>query len=203
VSKRAIAIAVLMLAAIVALAGCKAVRGLIDTEEALQRAGFENIDITVDDSSLEMVQVEAEQATPHDNPNDAVAEVVWKEFPFRFDRLNVFVSPEPSRSYSREELTGLFGERPPGLDDKSLEDSLRDTGIVVLVVLGIAFLGFLALVALTIVLVVRARRKRRAQAPTQWGPPGQWGPGPWGPPGQAQQPPPMQQQPPPTPPTLS
>jgi hypothetical protein len=183
---------------LVTLAGCKAVRGLVDTENALERAGFEKIDISIDDSALEIVRVEAEQARSHDNPNDAAAEVVWKEFPFRFDRLDVRVTPEAPSSYGREELAGLFGERPGGLDDKSLGESLRDTGIVVLIVVGVAFLGFMALVILTIVLVIRSRRKRRAQMPpTQWGPPGA---GQWGPPGSGQAPPPPP--PPPGPPTF-
>jgi hypothetical protein len=170
VSRRAAALVfVAGLVLTVSVSGCGAVRGLLDTERALERAGFEQVNLAVDrNGPVEWVRVEARQARSHDNPNDAAAEVVWKEFPFRFDRLSVFVAPATPRSYSRTELEQRFGPRPRGLDDDSFEDSLRRTGIVVLVVVAVAFVGFLAIVVVTIVLVVRAQRRRRA--PLQTGP---------------------------------
>jgi hypothetical protein len=179
--RRLAATVALVLVAVTA-PGCGAVRGLLDTERALKRAGFERVNINVDSNGpVDVVQVQARQSRAHENPNDAVAEVVWTEFPFRFDRLNVFVTSAAPRSYSRADLEARFGARPPGLDDKSLEDSLRRTGIAVLIVLAVAFVGFLVIVVVTIVLVVRAQRKRRAQIQTgPWipppGPPGAGGP---------------------------
>ena len=164
---------VLGLVAVTAASGCGAVRGLLDTERALKRAGFERVHLNVDSRGpIDTIRVEARQARSHDNPNDAAAEVVWKEFPFRFDQLDVFVSSQPPRSYSRAELEGLYGPRPRGLDDKSLEDSLKRTGIAVLIVVAVAFVGFLAIVIVTIVLVVRSQQKRRSQLQTgPWIPP--------------------------------
>jgi hypothetical protein len=170
------------LALVVVATGCAAVRGLLDTERALRRAGFERVDISVDSRGPDdTVQVTARQARAHEDPNGAVAGVVWREFPFRFDRLDVFVTSVPARSYSREELVGRFGPRPAHLDQRSLEDSIRRTGLVVAVAVAVAFFGFLAIVIVTVVLVVRSQRKRRA--PLQTGP---WMP----PPGMGGAPPP-------------
>ena len=162
-----------VLGLVVATAGCGAVRGLLDTERALRRAGFERVHITVDNRGPEdTVQVTARQARVHEDPDGIVAGIVWREFPFRFDRVNVFVTSVSPRSYTREELEGRFGPRAARLDRRSLEDSIRRTGLVVLVVIAVAFFGFLAIVAVTIVLVVRAQRKRRGALQTgPWVPP--------------------------------
>jgi hypothetical protein len=150
----------LVLVALVA-GGCRVVHGIVDTQRALRRAGFDHVGIKVEHGDLDVVRIEARETRAHDRPNDAIAEVVWREFPFRFDRVDVDVARTPSRSYDRTELRELFGTRRASLDDESLEHSLRRTGVIVLVVIGVAFVGFAAVVITTIVLVVRAQHRRR------------------------------------------
>ena len=144
---------------------------------------------------------------------DKAAAIIWRNLPFRIDRIVVTADGGgfPSRRvYPRALLEQQLGPRPASLD-RSVSDIARRATLIAVVVA----LVLLVLIVVVILLVVRAVRRPTPQPagawaqgpnPQPWGQPG-WGqppppppgPQPWGPP-PAQPPPPPPQQPPPAPP---
>jgi hypothetical protein len=195
----------LVVAAAAALAGCELATGTVRTATELQEAGIRDPNLQYEDGVADLeydadpnpLQARAEQ--------DRAAEIIWRNLPFRIDRI--VVSPSsgsgdflPRRDYPRAVLEQRFGPRPDDLD-RSASDIARRAVLVA----GIVALVLLVLVVLIIVLVVRAIRRRPAPQPAAPWPPG--GPQPWGQPGYGPPPqgqpgygPPPQGWPPPQPP---
>jgi hypothetical protein len=175
----------LALAGLLLLAGCTTVRGLIDTEDALRRAGYTDVDVGFD-SANGFDQVKATVRPPSteggaDGQAEGAAQVVWTTFPLRFDLVRVallgeFEGSTSAFTYTYGEMAEMFGPRPPGLDDKELGDEVVKAGVGIAVVLVVGGLVFLAAVVLAIVLGVRASRRRTSVTPPPWppviGPPG-------------------------------
>jgi hypothetical protein len=169
--------------AVALLAGCELVTGTVRTTTELQDAGIRNPNLqyndgvaTLDhDADPDPLEARAEQ--------DRAAGVIWRNLPFRIDRITVASGAAGSpvrRDYPRALLEQQFGPRPANLD-RSAADIARRAAIIAVVVSVVV----LALVVLVIVLVVRAVRRRPAPQPAAAWPPG--GPQPWGqppPPGQ-------------------
>jgi hypothetical protein len=220
---------VLVLVAVaILLAGCELATGTVRTATQLQEAGIRNPNLHYDggvatleyDANPNPLEARSEQ--------DRAAAVIWRNLPFRIDRITVIGNADgfPSRrDYPRAQLEQLLGPRPANLDRSVTDIARRATLIAVAVALVL-----LVVIVVVIVLVVRAVRRRPTPqpagawapggAPQPWGqpgwgqppppPPGQqpWGPPPppgqpWGPPpppGQPWAPPPGPGQPPPAPP---
>ena len=173
--------------AVVLLAGCDLATGTVRTATELRDAGIRNPDLQYDNG---VARVEFD---PTGGPAEALregnraAEVIWRNLPFRVDRITVTARGQDSlfaqRSYSRSDLEARFGPRPAGLDQSPGDIARR-----VLLWASIAGLLLLLVVVLIIVLVVRAVRRRPPPQPAgtwQQQPPAQ----PWGQPGYGQQPP--------------
>jgi len=176
-----------VVAAVALLAGCDLATGTVRTATELRDAGIRNPDLQYDNG---VARVEFD---PAGGPVEALregnraAEVIWRNLPFRVDRITVTARGQDSlfaqRTYARADLEARFGPRPAGLDQSPGDIARR-----VLLWASIAGLLLLLLVVLIIVLVVRAVRRRPPPQPAgtwQQQPPAQ----PWGQPGYGQQPP--------------
>jgi hypothetical protein len=171
--------------AVVLLAGCDLATGTVRTATELRDAGIRNPDLQYDNG---VARVEFD---PAGGPAEALregnraAEVIWRNLPFRVDRITVTARGQDSlfaqRAYSRADLEARFGPRPAGLDQSPGDIARR-----VLLWASIAGLLLLLVVVLIIVLVVRAVRRRPPPQPAgAWQqPPAQ----PWGQPGYGQPP---------------
>ncbi|MEJ7584505.1 MAG: hypothetical protein WKF43_10575 [Acidimicrobiales bacterium] len=172
-------------------AACSTIGAFVDLESDLEQEGFRNINVELDsDSGLDALQISADPPAGLgvEDAQSRAAEITWTTFPRRFDQLRVVISGT-DRTYERAELEEQFGPRPAGLDDKQLEDELRNIGIGVLIALGVGALLCVGLIVLVVVLVIRSSRKKKAAQTQQWqgqtGGPGQppWSqPPPGGPP---------------------
>ena len=163
---------------LVLLAGCTIIRGLIDTENALGRAGFTEVDVNFSSNNgFDQVEVDlrppSREVTDTDADARAAAGVVWSTFPLRFDllRLKLLGPGEPDViTYTYSELEEILGPRPPGLDDKELGDDVVRAGVGVAIVLAIGGLMFTVAVVLAIILGLRASRRRKSVVPPPWPP---------------------------------
>jgi len=174
----------LVVAAVVLLAGCDLATGTVRTVTELQDAGIRNPDLQYNDGDARLEYDPATGPLERLQEQDRAAEVIWKNLPFRLDRITVVARGESlldERGYPRAVLEARFGPRPAGLD-RSPGDIARQA----LVWAAIAGLVLLLAVVLIIVLVVRAVRRRPPPQPAgAWQqPPAQQ---PWGQPGSGQQ----------------
>jgi hypothetical protein len=166
-----------LLTGIVLLTACTTIRGLVDTEDALKRAGFTEVDVGFSSAEgFDQVEVTVGPASSEGGPDaqaDQAATVVWTTFPLRFDLLRVeLLAPYQGAvtTYTYGEMEEIFGPRPPGLDDKELGDDVVRTGVIVAAVLVGGGLLFVAAATLAIVLGVRASRRRKSVTPPPWPP---------------------------------
>jgi hypothetical protein len=202
--------ALALLAAAILLAGCELATGTVRTATRLQDAGISNPNLHYNDG-VATLEYDADP-----NPLDARAEqdraaaVIWRNLPFRIDRITVIGDGGafPSRrDYPRALLEQQLGPRPAGLDRSVTDIARRATLIAVAVALVL-----MVLIVVVILLVLRAVRARptpqpadawaQGGAPQPWGqpPPGQpWGQQPPPPPGQPWGQQPQQTAPPPGP----
>jgi hypothetical protein len=195
---RLVAVAV---AAVLLLAGCDLATGTVRTATELRDAGIANPDLQYNNGDARLEYDPAAGPVERLREQDRAAEVIWRNLPFRLDRITVVARDRggllDQREYPRAVLEARFGPRPAGLDRSPTEIARR-----VLLWASLAGLLVLLAVVLIIVLVVRAVRRRPSpqpagawrQPPPQqpWGRPQQ----PWGQPGYGQQAPPQWPQPP-------
>jgi hypothetical protein len=176
-----------VLAVAVLLAGCDLATGAVRTTTRLQEAGIRNPNLHYNrgvatleyDADPNPLEARAEQ--------DRAAAIIWRNLPFRIDRITVTSDGGafPSRrDYPRALLEQELGPRPADLDRSVSDIARRATLIVVAVALVL-----LALIVVVILLVVRAVRSRPTPQPAGAWPQG-GAPQPWGQPGWGQPPPP-------------
>jgi hypothetical protein len=168
-------------AAVVLLAGCELATGTVRTATELQDAGIRNPDLQYDNGEARIEYDPSTGPLERRAEQDRAAGIVWRNLPFRLDRITVTARGGgllDQRDYPREVLEASFGPRPEGLDRSPGEIARR-----ALLWATIGGLLFLLAVVLIIVLVVRAVRRRPTPQPAgawQAPPPQQ----PWGQPGQ-------------------
>jgi len=173
-----VALAVGLLVVVVGLAGCTTIRGVVDTQRALERAGFDdvNIDFSSDEGfdRLEVsVRPRGAEAADADAALETAAQVTWTNFPLRFDLLRVELlgaNEGQSATYTYGEMAEIFGARAPELDEKELGDDVVRAGVGVLIVLAVGGLIFTSGVVLAIIFGVRASRRRASATPPPWPP---------------------------------
>jgi len=168
---------VLVVLGVVLLAACTTVRGLLDTEQALEGAGYTQVDVGFDSNNgfdqVEITLLPDGTETSADEQAERAAEVVWTTFPLRFDLLRIELLGRfegEATTYTYGEMAEIFGPRDPGLDDKELSDDVVRAGLGIAIVLAVGGLLFLAAVVLAIVFGVRASRRRKAVTPPPWPP---------------------------------
>jgi hypothetical protein len=177
--RRGAATGALLAAAVLLLASCTTIRGLIDTEEALEGAGYTEVDVGFDSANgFDRVEVTLRPPSAEGGAEaqaEEAARIMWTSFPLRFDLLRIellgsFEGPSTT-TYTYGEMTEIFGPRPAELDDKELGDDVVRTGVVIAVVLAVGGLLFLGALTLAVVFAVRAGRRRKAATLPPWPPP--------------------------------
>ncbi|MDQ2825825.1 MAG: hypothetical protein M3Y04_02475, partial [Actinomycetota bacterium] len=150
-----------------ALAGCRNVRGVAEVRTALGQAGYGDVTVSFrSGGGIDLVRIDATAAqAPDDQRMQQGAAAVWSSLPFRFDRLRLSVTA-PERAvdvtYSYEQLAGLFGPRPPGLDRRQVGDEVVVSGLKLVVLLSVGALLSVGLVlGLTLFALRNVRRRRR------------------------------------------
>jgi hypothetical protein len=174
-----------VVAAVALLAGCDLATGTVRTATELRDAGIRNPDLQYDNGVARVEFDPAGGPAEGLREQQRAAEVIWRNLPFRVDRITVTARGQDSlfaqRTFSRAELEARFGPRPAGLDHSPGDIARR-----VLLWASIAGLLLLLIVVLIVVLVVRAVRRRPPPQPA-----GAWqqqpSPQPWGRPGYGQQ----------------
>ncbi|MDQ6724847.1 MAG: hypothetical protein M3066_01525 [Actinomycetota bacterium] len=163
---RALWVAALVAAAL-ALGGCRNVHGAAEVSSALGQVGYGDVDVSFrSGGGIDLVRIDATTAAaPDDQRLRQAAAAVWSTLPFRFDRLRLSVTA-PERvvdaTYGYEQLTGLFGPRPAGLDRRQVGDEVVVSGLKLVVLLSVGALLSVALVlALTLFALRNVRRRRR------------------------------------------
>jgi hypothetical protein len=177
---------VVVVAAAVLLAGCDLATGTVRTATELRDAGIGNPNLQYDNGVARLEFDPAGGPVERLREQDRAAEVIWRNLPFRLDRITVTARDQDSlltqRDYPRAVLEARFGPRPAGLDQSPGDIARR-----VLLWASVGGLLLLLVVVLIIVLVVRAVRRRPPPQPAgawQQPPPGQ----PWGQPRYGQPP---------------
>jgi len=165
--------AVLAVAFVLLTAGCGTISVFVDLQGDLEEAGFRSVAVNVDtgDKAGESLRIGADPppGVEIQDAQDRGAEITWKTFSRRFDRVSVSISGT-SRTYGRSELTEQFGPRPDGLDDTDLGDDVRRIGVGVVIALAVGAILCVGLIV-TVVLLVRRFRKKKRIAQSPW--PGQ------------------------------
>jgi hypothetical protein len=213
-----------LLAAAILLAGCELATGTVRTATQLQDAGIRNPNLHYDNGVATLEYDADPNPLEARTEQDRAAAIIWRNLPFRIDRITVTADGGafPSRrDYPRALLEQQLGPRPANLDRSVGDIARRATLIAVAVALVL-----LVLIVVVILLVVRAVRQRPTPQPAgawaqggapqpwgqpgwgqppppgnqPWGPPPPPGPQPWGQPPAQPTPPPPPQQPPPAPP---
>lgn len=167
----------LALLALLVLAACTTVRGIIDTERALEDAGFTDVDTGFESAEgFDQIEIAVRPVSTEgdaESEADQAASVVWTTFPLRFDFLQVeLLGPfeQYTTTYTYGELAEIFGPRPANLDDKELSDDVVRAGLGIAIVLAVGGIVFLAGVVLAIVMGVRTSRRRQSVTPPPWPP---------------------------------
>ena len=153
-----------------ALAGCSNVRGVAATRDALEQVGYRDVDVDFrSGGGIDLVRVDAvpvDGAPPDQQRIEVAAGEVWRTLPLRFDRLQLSIQVPGYTGgaiYSYEDLAGLFGARPQGLDRRQLGDEVVASGLKLVVLLSIgALLSVGLVVALTLFALRNVRRRRSA-----------------------------------------
>ena len=106
------------------------------------------------------------------------AQIVWHELELEIYEVVFYVLgsarySDGELSFSREQMAGLFGPRPEGLDDHSPDEEFTQVAKTVGIV---ALIGFVLVVGVVVVVVVMLsrRRRRRREASGGYGAPNQW-----------------------------
>jgi hypothetical protein len=167
----------LVVVAILLLTGCTTVRGLLDTEQALDRAGYTDIDVGFStEEGFDQVEITLRPEIVGEDPAEEAeraADVVWDVFPLQFDLLRIeFLGPaeDEAHTFTYSEMREIFGPRDPELDEKELGDDVVRTGVGIAIVLAVGGLLFLIAVVLAIVMGVRSSRRRQSRTPPPWPP---------------------------------
>jgi hypothetical protein len=157
------------------LASCSGITTVIDTQRALENAGFSSVNVSPKPTSNNLSVSVTVPGTPAESDAVRAASVVWQNFHERFDLLSVTVhgsGPSVHQDFTFAQMTEQFGARNPDWNSSSVETGTRNVGILVLGVIG----GVLVIIVLIILGVQRRKRRRRSQWPggSPWpgGPPG-------------------------------
>jgi hypothetical protein len=160
-------VAAVLLAVAATLTGCTVVSSLVDTQQGLQRNGYQSVSVKYkfnNDSNGVSVSVSVDApATQTDVQN--VAQVVWQDLHERFDFLEVTVhgtgggaGAVQRATFTFADLQSLFGPRNPSWNKTTITGSLEHLGLAVLI-------GIVVVIAAIVAIVVSIRRRNRRRRP--------------------------------------
>lgn len=165
--RRGAAVLVVVVVCSTALAGCRNVRGVARARQAVEEAGYRDVDVSFGSGGgVDVVKVDAFRPDGAPDPV-AVAGAVWGSLPLRFDRMRVAVSGPSGTAtavYDHDQLRARFGPREPGLDRRQVGDAVVTSGLKLFLALSVAALLSVALVVAMTLAVVRAARGQRRRA---------------------------------------
>ncbi len=144
----------------IVLSSCSGITSIIDTQTALQNAGFGSVQVKTDVTANTLSVSVGVDVRPVEADARRVALVVWQTFHERFDRLNIAVhggGQTVDESFTFDQLEASLGARNPAWNRTSVEAGTRYFAYLVIGVVG----GFLALVVVVVLLVQRRRRRHR------------------------------------------
>jgi hypothetical protein len=149
-----------MLLLVVVLTGCGRAQGVSDTEDALERAGYRDVEVSLrTGGGIGVARVEAAPGGP---PPERAAELAWRLIPVRFDQLVVAVDSQ-AESYGYEDLVARFGPRDPSLDRRQIDEDVVRDGLELMLLLALGALLSVGLVVALAVGALRAARRVRGQ----------------------------------------
>jgi len=154
-----------------ALGGCSVLQATYPTSQALDEEGFRSAAFKEGDGDTWVVTVEKDVDDLDAGAADA-AGVVWRELPYRVERLEVRCGNgfggKGAFEAERAELERRFGARDPDLDrgPEGWSASAITAVLIGLVVVGLVVLGGIGLV-----IVAAARRSRQQRPPPTAGGP--------------------------------
>ena len=149
----------LVLAAVLALAGCGRAQGVADTRTALEGAGYREVDVDLRAGSG--IGVARVGTAPGGPAPETAAKVIWETLPVRFDQLIVDVGGATT-PFSYEDLTGRFGARDPSLDGRQIDEQVVRSGLKLMLLLSAGALLSVGFVVATALAVIRATKRARA-----------------------------------------
>jgi len=130
-----------------------------DTRQALERAGFRDVAISLrTGGGIGVARIDAAaQGAP---PAEDAAAVAWMILPLRFDRLVVALGDQIV-SFGYQDLAGRFGPRAASLDARQVDEEVVESGLKLMLLLTAgAMLSVGAVVALGLVALRAVRRAR-------------------------------------------
>lgn len=176
-ARRAGAVIVLAAVVLLAVSGCGTIRAFTDLQGELDKAGFEDILVTVGGDPVALVvKVSSPDERGVETAQGQVARIAWTTFPRKFEEIKITVDGNDT-TFTRAELRTRFGPRPSGLDDDQIEDDITRVGVGGLIALLVGAVLCAGLAVLIGVLLWRRRSRAAAAAgpPTPWMPVAQVG----------------------------
>ena len=155
--RQRLAVVAAVVLAVLALGGCGIVQAQTKTQNALHRAGFSDVSVSLhvqnDNTTVEVTGV-GDGRGPE---GQRAASVVWRSFPYRLDGVVI-----DGILYSKQVLFDRFGGRPEAYERRSLGNEFERIGKTVLGVGGVVLLVISAVLVLLIFLFVRRGRRINA-----------------------------------------
>lgn len=142
---RRLTLAVLLM---LTLVGCSAITNIVDLETALDEGGYSSnrarLDTTNGHSVMNVTILSA--GTTDAAAAEDIAEIVWTNYPERYDELRISINGETALSATEADLIDRFGEHPPGFLDEQHDESDFTPVIIVTLVAALLLAGLVFLV---------------------------------------------------------
>lgn len=151
----------LLIALVVALAGCTSLANLGDLRKDIEAAGYDVSGLSHNTTNGHAVlRVQATTEGAGDGGAERIAEVVWTKYPAEVDELVVVLDGEQALDLSADELVEKFGERPAELGDAARTSSGPNVTVIV-----VSVVAALLLAGLVVLVWLRGRRPPPPMAP--------------------------------------
>ncbi len=141
------------------LVACGRAQGVVDTREALERAGFRDVAVSLrTGGGIGVARIDA--AARGAPPAEEAAAVAWTTLPVRFDQLVVALGDQ-TVSFGYQDLAGRLGPRAASLDARQVDQEVVESGLKLMLALSAgALLSVGVVVALGLVALRKVRRAR-------------------------------------------
>lgn len=141
------------------LAGCGRAQGVADTRQALERAGYRDVAVSLrTGGGIGVARIDAAAAGAP--PAEEAARVAWTTLPVRFDQLVVALGGQTA-SFGYQDLAGRFGPRTTSLDARQVDEEVVESGLKLMLLLSVgAMLSVGAVVTIGLVALRQVRRAR-------------------------------------------
>jgi hypothetical protein len=135
---RTVLVALLMLT----LVGCSAINNMVELNAALDDGGYSSSRVRMESKnghSVLYVTVLSTEGTDDAAEAANIAEIVWTNYPERYDELRVNINSTLAMTATEADLVDRFGEHPPGFIAEPV-DRGPSTAVIIIVTLVAAAL---------------------------------------------------------------